>query len=85
MRLSEFADKKIINIYDGEILGTVGDSDLLVDPVDGRIIEIILPPRRGLLGFGAGKRQLSIPWTAVRKIGSEVIVVEIDENGTYNR
>lgn len=44
MRLSEFADKRIINLYDGEIMGSAGDSDLLIDPADGRIVEIVLQP-----------------------------------------
>jgi YlmC/YmxH family sporulation protein len=88
MRLSEFAGKKIINIYDGDILGTAGESDLLVDPITGEIAEIILPPGRGagfFSGAASGRRQLSIPWEAVKKIGSEIIVVDIDEDGKYIR
>ena len=72
MRLSELAGKKIINLYDGEIIGPAGDSDLLIDSVSGLITEIVVPPGRG------GRRALSIPWSAVRKIGPEVIVVDIE-------
>ncbi len=82
MRLSEFAGKRIINIYNGGILGTAGDSDLLVNPDTGVIKEIILPPARKLTG---NKKQISIPWDAVKKIGSEVIVVDVDESGRYFR
>jgi len=82
MRLSEFAGKRIINIYDGDFLGTAGESDLVIDPATGAIEEIILPQGRG---FGASKRQMSIPWESVKKIGSEVIVVDIDDNGKYYR
>ncbi len=32
MRLSQLLGKRIINIYDGEIMGLVGDSDLVVNP-----------------------------------------------------
>ena len=46
MRLSELAGKRIINLYDGEIIGTAGDSDLLIDSVSGLITEIIIPPGR---------------------------------------
>ena len=31
MRLSQLLGKRIINIYDGEIMGLVGDSDLVVN------------------------------------------------------
>lgn len=86
MRLSEFADKRIINIYDGDIMGRAGDSDLLIEPESGRIQEIILPPPRGFAIFTTGnRRQLSIPWQAVKKVGAEVVVVDIDENGKFIR
>ncbi|MCR4963665.1 MAG: YlmC/YmxH family sporulation protein [Firmicutes bacterium] len=86
MYLSELAYKKIINIYDGEILGVAGESDLLIDPEDGRILEIIAPPAKSFSFFGGGeRRQIAIPWPAVKKIGSEVIVVDVDENGKYIR
>ena len=75
MRLSELAGKRIINLYDGEIIGTAGDSDLLIDSVSGRITEIIIPPGRNP---AAARRPLRIPWSAVRKIGAEVIVVDIE-------
>ncbi|MEG1662329.1 MAG: YlmC/YmxH family sporulation protein [Clostridiales bacterium] len=82
MHLSDFADKKIINIYDGEILGTAGESDLLINPENGRIIEIIIPPARGFASLsGVSRSQVSIPWSAVKKIGAEVIVVDVDEYG----
>ena len=45
MRLSQLLGKRIINIYDGEIMGLVGDSDLVVNPETGAIEGIILPFR----------------------------------------
>ena len=78
MRLSELVGKRIVNIYDGGVLGTVGDSDLMVDPETGVISAIILPSRQGLRSWRTDKRQFIVPWDAVRKIGSEVIVVAID-------
>ncbi len=75
MRLSELMGKKIINIADGDILGTVGDSDLVIDPANGVIKAIVLPHRKDnrLLE----KRVLNIPWSEVCKIGPEVIVVDL--------
>ncbi|MGI5891496.1 MAG: YlmC/YmxH family sporulation protein [Bacillota bacterium] len=80
MRLSELAAKKIVNIYNGDIVGSVGDADLLIDPLSGEIAELIMPPSR----FSNNKRQYSIPWQAIKKIGAEVIVVDIDDNGRYD-
>ena len=84
MRLSQLLGKRIINIYDGEIMGLVGDSDLVVNPETGAIEGIILPfrPAGGSTGSrllrGENKHILNIPWEKVCKIGSEVIVVDID-------
>ncbi len=75
MRLSELASKRIINLYNGEIIGTAGDSDLMIDPASGLITEIVAPAGRNR---GAGKGEMSIPWSAIRKIGPEVIVVDIE-------
>lgn len=86
MRLSQLLGKRIINIFDGEIMGLVGDSDLVVNPETGVIESIVLPYRadyadKSLFAGISGSRQkhiLNIPWEKVCKIGSEVIVVDID-------
>ena len=75
MRLSELAGKRILNLYDGEIIGSAGESDLLIDPKNGAISEILIPPDRGMSGCGRG---LSIPWAAVKKVGAEVIVIDLE-------
>lgn len=81
MRLSQLMGKRIINIFDGDILGTIGDSDLIINPETGRIEAIILP-YRGEAGFRykMDKRVLNIPWSSVCKIGSEVVVVDLPRN-----
>ncbi|MDD2569389.1 MAG: YlmC/YmxH family sporulation protein [Clostridia bacterium] len=82
MRLSELMGKRIVNIFDGDILGTVGDSDLVINPENGDIQAIILPHAgEGLLSRGE-RRVLNIPWSAVYKVGAEVIVVDLENN--YN-
>ena len=84
MRLSEFADKRIINVYNGEILGSAGESDLLIDPQNGQILEIILNSAPRLINRSE-KHSWSIPWSAVKKIGPEIIVVDIEDNAIAQR
>ena len=79
MKLSELIGKKIVNVFDGNILGTVGDSDLVIDPFSGNIESIILPNKSSVFNLWFQKQQLVIPWEAVKKVGSEVIVVDLDE------
>lgn len=75
MRMSELAGKEIINLLTGERLGLVGEADLVVDEASGRIAEIVMPGRRGLWG---NRAPCVIPWTAVRRIGPEVVIVELE-------
>ena len=84
MRLSEFANKKIINLYDGEIMGAAGDSDLLIDPADGRIVEIVLQSSSRLVAKGE-RHSISIPWEAVKKVGPEIIVVDTEGKNFFHR
>ncbi len=78
MRLSELMGKRIVNLYDGNIMGLVGDADLVVNEQDGRI-EAILLPCRGGRRRDRETTTLTIPWSAVQKIGAEVIVVEVED------
>lgn len=80
MRLSQLLGKRIINIYDGEILGLVGDADLLVEETTGEIKALVVPWRGQIEGRGrrGDKRLLHIGWDKVCKVGAEVIVVDVN-------
>ncbi|HBI27200.1 MAG: YlmC/YmxH family sporulation protein [Syntrophaceticus sp.] len=82
MRFSELMGKEVINIFDGVRLGTIGDSDMLIDPESGEIESIVLPQRASFMGLWADKQELVIPWSAVKKVGAELIIVDLDE--TYS-
>lgn len=76
MRFSHFSGKEIIDINSGERLGVIGQSDLLIDPYTGQIESILLPIGRF---FSKHKEEIVIPWRAVRKIGSEMVIVQLRE------
>ncbi|MCB8815568.1 MULTISPECIES: YlmC/YmxH family sporulation protein [Desulfosporosinus] len=81
MLLSDLAGKEIINLYDGAKLGLVGDADLEIS-FNGSVEAIILTSRGGFSGFWGSKgdrerEQLVIPWQTVKKVGSEVIIVDL--------
>lgn len=79
MRLNELVGKEMVNIYDGMRMGTVGESDMLVNGQTGEIVSIILPNRGNAFTFWADRQKLVIPWEAVKKVGREVIVVDLDQ------
>ncbi|AEJ39870.1 sporulation protein, YlmC/YmxH family [Sulfobacillus acidophilus TPY] len=76
MRMSELASKDIINLTNGGRLGSLGDSDLVIDPDTGRILTIIVSPRGR---FHQKGQRLEIPWEAIRRIGPEVMIVDLAE------
>lgn len=80
MRLSDLVGKQIVNIYDGARLGTVGESDLVIHTETGEIDSIILPNKGNLLSIWVDRQNLTIPWEAVKKIGREVIIVDLDQS-----
>lgn len=79
MRVSELVGKEIVNLYNGVRMGVIGESDLILDAETGRIHSILLPRRANLLTMWVDRQQLVVPWDAVRKIGSEIVVVDLDQ------
>lgn len=81
MLLSDLGGKEIINLYDGAKLGLVGDADLAIS-TGGSIEAIILTSRSGFRGLWGNTSDregdtLIIPWHSVKKVGTEVIIVDM--------
>ena len=86
MRMCELVGKEIVNICNGSRLGVVGDSDIVINIDSGEIQSIILPRKSNFINLWVDRQHLVIPWEAVRKVGSEVIIVELDQsNPLYRR
>lgn len=67
--------KIVIDIHNAEKLGTVSDID--VDVGTGQINAIILPPKDIISNFFLKGRERVIPWSAVRAVGREFILVDL--------
>lgn len=80
MLFSELSGKVLVNLENGEVLGNVSDADLLIDELTGEIDSILLPAHNHMIPKNHDDTLFAIKWRDVRKIGSEVIVVEIEEN-----
>lgn len=86
MRMCDLVGKEIVNIYNGARLGVVGESDMAIDIDSGGIRSIILPRKNNIFNLWLDKQHLVIPWDAVRKIGAEVIIVDLDQTSpNYQR
>lgn len=79
MRLLELGQKEIVNLNNGGRLGLIADSDFLIDEETGKIISLLVPEKR--LGFrllGLESNGTEIPWNTIRKIGYDMIIIELD-------
>lgn len=79
MRMAELAGKEIVNVYDGARLGVVGESDMVFEPESGQINAVIIPRRGNLINFWVDRQYMVIPWESIKKIGHEVIIVDLDQ------
>ena len=84
MKLSYLAGKEIINIHDGGRLGVIGETDLVVNRKTGEVESIIVPSNGKILNFWREEEHLIIPWPAVKKIGSDFIIVDLDQSLSRN-
>ncbi|MBU5426583.1 YlmC/YmxH family sporulation protein [Tissierella pigra] len=79
MRLSELGEKEIVNLNNGGRLGLILDSDFLIDEDTGKIISLLVPEKRlGFRLFGLDTNGFEIPWDTIRKIGYDMIIIELD-------
>lgn len=79
-RLSEIGGQEIINIYDGGRLGFIADVDLLIDENTGNIESLLIPESQGLFSFFSDKNFIEVPWESVKKIGQDIVIVELEDN-----
>jgi sporulation protein, YlmC/YmxH family len=77
MRLSDFTGKEVINLGDGARLGFIDDCDLVFDGRTGQIESLLLPKRGVLSSLVGGERIQTVPWQTIRRIGDEVVIVDL--------
>jgi len=73
-RVSELRCKEIIDIRDGSRFGYVGDAEVDLD--SGEIAALVVPGRLRLFGLLGREADTVFPWSAVRRIGEDTILVE---------
>lgn len=79
MRLSSLGEKEIVNLSDGGRFGLLADSELLIDEKFGKIKAVLLPDYRNQKGFFSGRNYMQIPWKSIKKVGTDIIIFEGDE------
>lgn len=75
-RYLDLRNKEIINVGDGKRLGYVCDIEF--DLKSGEIISLIVPKKIGFWGIFKKNDEYVIPWEKIKKIGDDIIIVEIN-------
>ncbi|MBQ8589984.1 MAG: YlmC/YmxH family sporulation protein [Firmicutes bacterium] len=72
----DLKQKEVINIYNGKSLGYI--EDISLDLEKGTVEGLVIPQQsNGLFSFFNKGSELVIPWNCVRRVGDEVVLVEI--------
>ena len=77
MRLCELENKEVIKACDCKKLGYV--VGLIIDECKGCIEALVIPKGGKLCGFFSDGAEYIIPCKCMRKIGPDIILVEIHE------
>ena len=76
-RLCELKEKEVVNICNGKCLG--GVVDLQINECSGAIEALIVPGPGKFCGFFGTDSEYVIPFACIKKIGPDIILVEIKE------
>lgn len=71
----DFKHKEVINITDAKRLGFVQDVNAELN--SGMITSIVVPGNSKVFNFFSGEHELVIPWSKIKCIGDDIILVEI--------
>ena len=74
-RIADLRCKEVVNIADGIRLGNV--EDVLVDTVSGRVLALVVPGPCRLLGLFFPGDDYIVRWECVRRIGDELILIDV--------
>lgn len=80
MRLSELKHKEVIDIDSGVRLGRIGESEVSIDLMSGRLIDIMVPTEEnGFSLFNKNGMQL-VAWERIHKIGNDFILLTANDD-----
>ncbi|KAB2954516.1 YlmC/YmxH family sporulation protein [Heliorestis acidaminivorans] len=79
IKISDLRMRDIVNVADGRRLGMIKDID--IDPEVGKVKALVLPAQGRFMGFFSRGEDIIVPWDKIKKIGVDVILVELNHLG----
>ena len=80
-RVADLRLKEVINVLTGCRIGFV--NDVSIDTISGRITALVVPGPCRFFGIFGREDDYILPWEAVKRIGDDIVLVEI--SGEYER
>ena len=79
----ELRAKEVVNICDGKKMGNI--IDLIFDTSCARITGLVVPAEKSFLNFFKSPNDIFIPYNCIRKIGVDIILVELTPINTLSK
>lgn len=80
---TDLSQKEVVNVLDGRRLGFISDIEINLE--EGKIEALVLPGQAKFLGLFGKENERVIPWSKVKKIGHDVILVQYDGDGVIEK
>lgn len=77
-KITELHCKEVICVGDGRRLGFI--SDIEIELPGGQVCAIIVPGPCRFLGVLGRRDDFIIPWSCIKKIGPDIVLVDIKPN-----
>ncbi len=74
IKFTQLQCKEVICVSDGRRLGFV--SDVQVEMPEGKVCAIIVPGQCKFFGLGGRQEDYLIPWSAIKRIGPDIVLVD---------
>ena len=75
VKFTELQCKEVICVSSGQRLGFVGDVQVALP--EGNVRAIVVPCPAKILGLAPNREDYVIPWDCIRKIGPDIVLVEV--------
>ncbi len=82
-RITQIRCKEVVDIHNGSRYGYVGDLEIELDT--GRVCALVVPGRLRLFGLLGRERERVFPWSTIRCLGEDIILVDGKEEKTLEK
>ena len=83
VKISDLRMREVINVMNGKRLGLI--KDIEIDLEAGRIKSVVLPGNGKVLGLFGKNDDVVVPWQKIKKLGMDVILVELADYTEANQ